>query len=472
MVFSSLAFIFVFMPIFFLGYYLLPPNGRNLYIVVSGIIFYIYGTIDKPLYIILFLSSILVNFFIGRAICSSSQSGSIRKKRLLIIGLVFDLGWLFVFKYSPFVFSNLNALWPLSSFKLPAARLVLPLGISFYTFEAASYLIDVYKERLAAEKSLLKLSTYLLMFPQMISGPIVTYRSIAPNINERTVSLEKADSGLKEFTIGLGLKVLLANRIGVLWKDVGTIGYESISSPLAWMGILAFSFQLYFDFYGYSLMALGLGRMMGFELPQNFNYPYISLSMTEFWRRWHMTLGAWFKEYVYIPLGGNRNGIAKTICNMLVVWLLTGIWHGASWNFIIWGIFLFLIMFMEKLGLKKILDKRKLLGHLYMALIIPISWLIFAVHDLSQLKIYFSRLFSFITGSKGINVFAGDYIKYGRSYGLMLIICLIFCTPLPRKVYIKFKDKHLGTLVLLTIFVVSIYCLYKGMNDPFLYFSF
>lgn len=468
MIFSSLAFIFVFMPLFFIGYYLVPDKIRNAYICAAGIAFYIYGVIDKPLYILLFLSSILVNYLIGRVL----GSGRKNKKAYLTAGLVFNFGWLFVFKYSAFVFSNINALWLFSSFNLPAAKLVLPLGISFYTFETASYIIDVYKDRLPAEKSLLKFGTYLLMFPQMISGPLVAYRNIAPEIRSRKYTISMIDDGLKEFTLGLGLKVLLANRIGVLWKDVGTIGFDSISSPLSWMGIFAFSFQLYFDFYGYSLMALGLGRMMGFELPQNFNYPYMSLSMTEFWRRWHMTLGTWFKEYVYIPLGGNRNGKWKTIRNMLVVWLLTGIWHGASWNFILWGLFLFLIMFIEKSVLKKILDRRKMLGHIYMIFLIPISWLIFAVQDLSRLGIYFSRMFAFITGSKGVNVFPGDYIKYSRSYGILLLACIIFSTPLPRRVFEKIRNKPLGTLILLTIFLASIYCIYKGMNDPFLYFSF
>lgn len=468
MVFSSLAFIFVFMPLFFFCYYLVHDKKRNLYICIAGIAFYIYGTIDKPLYILLFLSSIITNYLIGMVIGSARK----HKKAYLIAGLVFNFGWLFVFKYSAFLFSNLNFLFSFSGLKLPAAKLVLPLGISFYTFETASYIIDIYKDRLPAEKSLLKFGTYLLMFPQMISGPIVSYSSIATDISNRKYTPSMIDDGLKEFTIGLGLKVLLANRIGVLWKDIGTIGFESISSPLAWMGIFAFSFQLYFDFYGYSLMALGLGKMMGFELPKNFNYPYISLSMTEFWRRWHMTLGTWFREYVYIPLGGNRNGKHRTIRNMLAVWMLTGIWHGASWNFILWGLFLFLIMFIEKSVLKEILDRRRVLGHLYMIFMIPISWLIFAVQDMSQLGLYFTRLFSFITGSKGINVFPGDYIKYGRSYGILLLTCIIFSTPLPRRVFEKAKNKPIGTLMLLTIFLVSIYCLYKGMNDPFLYFSF
>lgn len=468
MVFSSLAFIFVFMPLFFFCYYLVHDKKRNLYICIAGIAFYIYGTIDKPLYILLFLSSIITNYLIGMVIGSARK----HKKAYLISGLVFNFGWLFVFKYSAFLFSNLNFLFSFSGLKLPAAKLVLPLGISFYTFETASYIIDIYKDRLPAEKSLLKFGTYLLMFPQMISGPIVSYSSIATDISNRKYTPSMIDDGLKEFTIGLGLKVLLANRIGVLWKDIGTIGFESISSPLAWMGIFAFSFQLYFDFYGYSLMALGLGKMMGFELPKNFNYPYISLSMTEFWRRWHMTLGTWFREYVYIPLGGNRNGKHRTIRNMLAVWMLTGIWHGASWNFILWGLFLFLIMFIEKSVLKEILDRRRVLGHLYMIFMIPISWLIFAVQDMSQLGLYFTKLFSFITGSKGINVFPGDYIKYGRSYGILLLTCIIFSTPLPRRVFEKAKNKPIGTLMLLTIFLVSIYCLYKGMNDPFLYFSF
>ena len=274
------------------------------------------------------------------------------------------------------------------------------------------------------------------------------------------------------FTIGLGLKVLLANRLGGLWNEAGTVGYESISTPFAWLAITAFSLQIYFDFYGYSLMAKGLGRIMGFTIPENFHDPYLSLSMTEFWRRWHMTLGSWFRDYVYIPLGGSRKGKLMTFRNMLAVWALTGFWHGASWNFILWGLLMFALISVEKLGLIRILERVPALGHLYMAFAISVSWVLFAVTDLSQMAVYFTRLFPFLPQPEGMAYFAGDYLKYGRLYGLSLAAGLVFATGLPMKLYRRFKNSPAAAVVLLAVFWGCVYCMKMGMDDPFLYFRF
>lgn len=422
MVFSSIAFIMYFMPVFFLVYYILPASYKNAW---------------------------------------------------LLVGIVYDLGWLILFKYLGFLIENLNALFGAMHVKvqLETWNLILPIGISFYTFQIISYLVDVYRRETKAEKSLISLGTYLCMFPQLIAGPIVNYHLIQEQLHKRKHSMVKVESGLKVFALGLAYKVLLANRVGHLWTEVTAIGYESISTPLAWMSIVAYSLQLYFDFYGYSLMAIGLGRMMGFDFPQNFNNPYMAVSMTDFWRRWHMTLGGWFREYVYIPLGGNRGGFAKTVRNMFVVWLLTGLWHGASWNFVLWGLLLFVLLFVEKAGLGKVLERHKALGHIYMILWIPLSWLVFVITDLSQLGIYLQKLFPFF-GSTGTVLFQGDYLKYGKTYGIYLVLGILFATGVQEKLLKKNKNRLWVILLLLALFWASVYCMYLGMDDPFLYFRF
>ena len=359
MVFSSLEFIFIFLPVFLVIYFVLPKIWRNFWIFVGSVGFYAYGTLDKPQYILLLLMAVLVNFLMGKAIERSRGSG----KLPLTIGIVYNLAWLCVFKYSDFIFENINILsenFGGSGELLEPRNLLLPVGLSFYTFQSLSYLMDVYRREIQAERSFANFGAYLTMFPQLIAGPIVKYREIKEEMIRRKSSFAQFDEGLRIFTLGLGMKVLLANRIGSLWSDIQAVGFESISTPVAWMGIFAFSFQLYFDFYGYSMMAIGLGRIMGFTIPQNFDHPYQSLSMTEFWRRWHMTLGSWFREYVYIPLGGNRRSAPRVYFNLFVVWLLTGFWHGAGWNFILWGVVLFIIIAIEKAGLKRFLDRVKI----------------------------------------------------------------------------------------------------------------
>lgn len=306
----------------------------------------------------------------------------------------------------------------------------------------------------------------------MSSGPILRWKDTETDLGARRVTASDVEEGLRELTIGLAMKVLLANQLSGLWQKVGMIGYESISTPFAWLGLIAFTFQIYFDFYGYSLMAVGLGRLLGFHLPENFHYPYMACSMTEFWRRWHMTLGSWFRDYVYIPLGGSRCSRWKLLRNLLVVWLLTGIWHGAGWNFLLWGGCLFVMIAAEKFLYLKILNRYPWLGHLYMMILIPLSWLPFAVAEIRNIVVYLERLFPFFNAPGAYTWYAGDYLKYGQMYVWPLLAGLIFITPWPRKIYEKYKGSLVSAVVLLMLFWFSIYCIHMGQDDPFLYFSF
>ena len=466
MVFSSLSFLFWFLPFFLSVYYLCPNKYRNLCLFGFSVAFYAYGTVEKPYYILLILATAILNYIIGIMISKSQKA----KKLLLVAGIMLDFGVLFVFKYLDFIFENLNLVFSLfpGSFRLSPLGLVLPVGISFYTFQIVSYIVDVYRGTIPAEQSLLKLSTYLLMFPKLTMGPITRYGSVAGALNSRKHSLALFKDGITDFVLGLGLKVLLANRIGVVWSDVCTIGFESVSVPLAWLGIVAYSMQIYFDFYGYSLMAVGLGKMLGFRLPQNFRYPYLSRSMTEFWRRWHITLGAWFREYIYIPLGGNRRGKARTLFNLAVVWIFTACWHGSGWNFIVWGVFLFAVIALEKAGLSRLLNGIPIIGHLYMALLIPVSWLIFATNSLSSLGIYLGRMI----GLGGVAVYAKDYTAYSAAFYILLVIGLLFCTRIPAAVCDSLRRTPVIYPILIAVFGASVYFLYKGINDPFMYFRF
>ena len=443
MVFSSIEFIFLFFPIFILIYYMMPDRAKNTWLFAGSILFYTLGSLQRPEHVALFIVSLIFNYLMGVFI--DKYPG----RTCFLFGIGVNILYLGCFKY-----------W----------LRVLPIGISFYTFQAISYLCDVRKGTCKADKSFINFGTYLSMFPQLIAGPIVKYSEIREQLLCRKHNLENFACGLQYFVLGLGSKVILANRIGVLWTQLSAIGYESISTPLAWMGLLAYTFQIYFDFLGYSLMAIGLGKMLGFDIPRNFDDPYLATSMTEFWRRWHMTLGSWFREYVYIPLGGNRGSKIKVYRNLFVVWMLTGIWHGAGWNFVLWGLVLFLLIAIEKAGLKQWLDKYKLLGHLYMAAVIPLSWAVFAHNDMGKLAVFFQRLF----GQKvetGV-VFAGDYLKYGKEYGIYLILCLLFVTKLPQKTWKKLKETYFGQILLVGIFVFVVYCLYIGLDNPFLYYQF
>lgn len=462
MVFSSLEFIFVFLPTFLIVYGFSPKKLKNAVIFAGSVLFYALGVKD-PVYVCLFLLTILFNFIIAQFIAESER----HSKLWLTAGIVFDLWWLAFFKYTGFIFTNINSLGA----SLTVRDIVLPIGISFYTFQNISYIIDVYRKNTAPEKSFISYGAYISMFPQLIAGPIVTYGSVAKALHSRRHSMHRIENGLRTFTLGLGCKVLVANQLAGLWRDISTIGFESISSPLAWMGIIAYSFQLYFDFCGYSLMSIGLGRLMGFDLPENFDYPYLALTMRDFWRRWHKTLGAWFRDYVYIPLGGGRRGTLITVRNYFIVWALTGLWHGASWNFVIWGLTLFTLIMLERFVYGGFLEKHKLAGHLYMMLVIPLTWLIFAIPDLPQLLIYFKRLFPFIPQTT-FAVKHGDYLSSLRTYWKFFAAGLLLSTKLPMMIYRRIRRNILGVLVLLAIFWGSVWCMYKGMDDPFMYFRF
>ncbi len=468
MVFGSLIFIFGFLPVFFPIYYLVPVKGRNLVLFAGSLAFYGYGVKEEPEYFWLLLLSVLVNYLCGVLIGRSKTRGG--GGIWLGAGLFYNVGLLLFFKYTDFLLETGNRIASLAGFGevFSLLHLVLPVGISFYTFQSISYLVDVYRGDTRYESSLIAFGAYLCMFPQLIAGPIVTHARVRRQLRHKAVCGKNTEEGLREFTIGLGMKVLVANQMGRLWGQVEAIGFESISTPMAWLGLAAFSFQIYFDFYGYSRMARGLGLMLGFYFPDNFQDPYLSGSVTEFWRRWHMTLGSWFREYVYIPLGGNR---AHLLRNTLAVWLLTGLWHGASWNFVLWGLLHCGLILMEKAGLKRILAHSPFRGHLYMSILIPLSWLLFAVPDLAQARLYFLRCFPF-PGQETAAVFAGDFLKYGEMYAISLSAALLLCTGIPGRLYRKYKTSLAAVLFLLAVFWGSVWCMHMGMEDPFLYFRF
>lgn len=378
-----------------------------------------------------------------------------------MVSIIGNLGMLFFFKYTDFAISIFNGAFKTS---IPLLNLTLPLGISFYTFQTMSYTIDVYRGHLKADRNLIDFGAFVCLFPQLIAGPIVTYGQIAKELKHRNITLDMFTEGVRIFILGLACKLLLANNIGLLWDDVALLGPSRISSPLAWLGLIAFGFQIYFDFSGYSLMAIGMGKMLGFEFPDNFNYPYISRSMTEFWKRWHMTLGSWFREYVYIPLGGNRKGFKRQILNLLIVWFLTGLWHGASVNFILWGLYFFVLLALEKWFLLSWLDQHPIFSHLYFIVGILIGWAIFAMTDLSVMSAYLSRLLSFKIGT--------DVLYYLRNYGFILTACLLFSTPLIAKLKAFRFVMPVFKLATGVLFVVSIAYLVDSSYNPFLYFRF
>lgn len=378
MVFSSILFIFRFLPIAMGIYFLTPKKLKNLSLLILSLIFYSWG---EPRYFLLMIASIFVDYFISINIEKNNKNKKI-KILLLAISIIFNVGILFFFKYINFFIENINSIFNMS---LNNVKITLPLGISFYTFQTMSYTIDVFLGKVKAEKNIINFGAFVCLFPQLIAGPIVKYIDISKELKNRDINLDEIQEGIRLFILGLGSKVLIANNIGSLWNEVETMGFNNISTILAWMGIIAFSLQIYFDFNGYSLMAIGLGKILGFNFPNNFNYPYESRSITEFWRRWHITLGQWFKQYVYIPLGGNRLGRARTYFNLFIVWFLTGLWHGASYNFILWGLYFFILICIEKNGLLNLLNKHKLISHIYTIFFILVGWVLFAVIDLNQI---------------------------------------------------------------------------------------
>ena len=468
MVFSTIEFLFQFLPIFLVGYYLTPPRYRNVTLVAGSLIFYAIGS---GWYTLLLILSALINYTLSHAITRAKVRDPHRAKLLFILGLIYDFGMLVVFKYTNFLIGNLNGLLSVFHVSLPAAKLILPLGISFYTFQVTSYLIDVYTKKVRPASSLLELGTFVCMFPQLISGPITNFGEMQPQIQKRRINATMLEDGMQTFILGLGAKTLLANPMGGLWNNLGVIGYDSISTPYAWLGAFAYSFQIYFDFSGYSMMAIGVGKMLGFQLPQNFNLPYMSGSAAEFWRRWHMTLGRWFKNYIYFPLGGSRKGSLKTIRNMLVVWAFTGLWHGASWNFVLWGLIFFVLLVLEKNVYGKFLERTHILKHAYIIFIIPLTWMVFAISDMHQLGTYVTLLFPFLS-SQETHSNTRDVMLALHNYWKILIPCVLFCTPLPLHYYKKYRKSGFCLIILILIFIFSIRAMMTQTNNPFLYFQF
>ena len=457
MIFSSLLFLFWFMPVFFAVYYLVPAKAKNIVLFLGSIVFYAWG---EPKYLLLILVSILVNYILGLLIGRFSTSEKIRKT-FFIAALVFDISLLLFFKYIGFFISNINSAFGAG---IPEINVSLPLGISFYTFQIMSYIIDLYRGKVKAETSVLRLGTYIVMFPQLIAGPIVVYSEVSEGLKKRSIRAEDVEEGLKVFILGLASKVLIANNVGMLWKELSQIGYDRISTPLAWLGALAFTLQIYFDFNGYSLMATGLGRMLGFSFPKNFDHPYVSVSITEFWRRWHITLSSWFREYLYFPLGGSRKGPVRNYVNLLIVWAVTGFWHGADWNFILWGLYFFVLLSIEKLFLLKRLKDHRTAGHIYTMFFVIISWVIFSITDPGQLSLYLTRLFGGYGGE--------DILYYLRNYGCILLLGCLFSTPVFEGLYRRIKDRSAGVFVSLALLVCSVAYLADASFNPFLYFRF
>ena len=468
MVFSSISFIFVFLPLFFAVYALVPQRAKNSVLFAGSLIFYALGDAG---YTLLLFACVCVNYIISKKIASSEG----RKKRVfLTLGLLYDFGLLVYFKYADFLMENISVIFSQFGHTLSyePMNLLLPLGISFYTFQISSYLMDVYDKKTEAAPSVVHLGAYLCMFPQLIAGPIVEYKEVSQELKNRTVTPEKADTGMKIFTLGLAFKVLLANVLSGIWSEMERIGFDSISTPMAWLGMYGYSMQLYFDFFGYSLMAIGLGKMLGFTIPQNFRQPYMSRSVSEFWRRWHITLGRWFRSYIYIPLGGNRMGKLKTLRNLLIVWFLTGVWHGADWNYVIWGLVLFFWIAMERIFLGKILERHRIFSHLYVLLIIPLTWMIFKIEDLNTLQVYFMALFPFLRDMPQGVVHGQDWWMVLQNYWPVLLFCVIFCLEKTESCLEKWMHKKWFTVLLCIVFWACVYRLFTAKNNPFLYFRF
>ena len=468
MVFSSMIFLCVFLPITGIVYYVLPKQLRNLWLLLASLFFYAWG---EPKYILIMLFSTVFDYCNGRAIAYATETGrhDTWGRAVLMLSVAGNLGILCFFKYTDFVLDTINRL---AGTQLGLLQLALPIGISFYTFQTMSYTIDVYRGETPAQHNIIAFGMYVCLFPQLIAGPIVRYKEIQKEVDARTTTIDGVTHGLQRFLIGLAKKVLLANQIGALWDWIREIGSGDMSMALAWLGALAFTFQIYFDFSGYSDMAIGLGEMFGFHFPDNFDHPYESKSITEFWRRWHMTLGTWFREYLYIPLGGNRKGPARQIMNLFAVWFLTGLWHGAGWNFILWGLYYFALLVLEKFVLRRVLEKLPdVLRHLYTMCFVVVGWVIFACDEPGALGTYLKALF-------------GVGVPFGNALALyewdvqapFLIILLIASTTIPARIAGQLTRENQRT-VLLAVYTVGLLALsmaflVSGSYNPFLYFRF
>ncbi len=462
MVFSTLIFLFAYLPLVLGIYYLLPLRWRNVFLFLVSLFFYGWG---EPVYIVLMLVTITVNY-IGGILVDRYRDEPRKAKLILTINTVISLGFLVFFKYADLFIGSVNAIF---GTRFALLGLELPIGISFYTFQTMSYPIDVYRGDGRVQRNFCSFGAFVTLFPQLIAGPIVRYKDIDDQLVDREHSLAKFASGVERFVLGLAKKVLLANGIGSLW-DACAASLSELTVLGAWMGAVAFAFQIYFDFSGYSDMAIGLGRMLGFEFLENFNYPYISKSITEFWRRWHMSLGTWFRDYVYIPLGGNRKGLGRQILNLLVVWALTGFWHGASWTYLLWGLYYALFLIIEKLFLLKKLEKLPVLGHIYTLVVVLFGWVLFQLNTVEVVGTFYKAMLGV-----GAKLSCATDFFYLRSYLAVLIACAVCSTPLPHRLFDKLPEGTRRVLSPLLMVTALIICTAKLTNDtynPFLYFIF
>jgi len=467
MVFSTPVFMFYFLVLTLGIYYVVPRRLRNLVILCASLFFYYWGERD---YVVIMFLSTAIDYTHGILVERCKAKGNDRGARMAVASsILFNLALLIFFKYWDFLALSLQSMG--LNF-MPVLNIHLPIGISFYTFQTMSYTIDVYRGDSRAQRSILNFGTFVTLFPQLIAGPIIKYKDLGDQIDERTCSMEKFASGVQIFMVGLGKKLLIANNVGMLWDCYKAMAPGDLTVAGAWLGVLAFSFQLYFDFSGYSDMATGLGRMLGFEFLANFNYPYISKSVTEFWRRWHISLGTWFREYLYIPLGGNRCSKGRWVFNLLMVWAATGIWHGASWNYLIWGLYFFVLLMAEKFFLSDLLKKLPAAAsHLYTLFLVLVSWAIFAIEDFGHLISYLKVMF----GLGGVPITNGAFGYYLTSYLPILCVAALASTPLGITVYKKLPRKAAQAAGLALILAGLLLCtayLVDGTYNPFLYFRF
>lgn len=470
MVFSSLLFLFRFLPAALLLYYITPRRFKNFTLLVVSLVFYSWGEVR---YLPIMIASMVIDYSCGQGIRVFGANKKLRKL-FLLLSVTLNLGILFTFKYSGFLFENLRAI----GIPAPYFDPTLPLGISFYTFQTMSYTIDVYRGDVEPETNFISFGAYVVLFPQLIAGPIVRYSDVAKELKSRTITLSQIEKGCVYFILGLGSKVLIANNVGSLWDNTALLPLNEISTPMAWIAAVAYSLQIYFDFSGYSLMAIGLGHMLGFNFPQNFNYPYIAGSITDFWRRWHMTLSSWFREYVYFPLGGSRCSEAKRTRNLFIVWTLTGFWHGASWNFVLWGLWFFVLLFIEKKWLLNWYKKHKAASHIIMPILFILSWVIFAISDFSRLGGYLGKMF----GIGGVlaegNPF--DWLYALHNYGIIILLGVVLSLPVIKKAHeaavAKFgyntAVKTVETVLLAGVLLLSVAYLVDSTYNPFIYWNF
>ena len=470
MLFASTVFIFAFLPTVLLLYYVVLKKFRtaqNILLLVASLLFYAWG---EPKYVLIMILSIIVNYLFGLLVDKFRASKT--KSRLVIaLTVVFNLGVLYIFKYLMFTIENINSI---TGLHLSVPNIVLPIGISFFTFQAMSYVIDVYREKGEAQKNPLNVGLYISFFPQLIAGPIVRYETVAYQIKHREESFEKFSEGVCRFIIGLAKKVLLANTMAVVADYAFDMPNSELTVVMAWVGAIAYTFQIFFDFGGYSDMAIGLGKMFGFEFLENFNYPYISLSVSEFWRRWHMSLGTWFRDYVYFPLGGSRvKSKARLVFNLFVVWSLTGIWHGANWTFLCWGLMYFVLLTIEKLigWEKKYPDKMKTLRRIYTLFFVVMGWVLFRADSIGDAGAYFTTMFG------GGNLIDDATIYYALNYIVYFVIAILVSTPIFKNISAKINGNNpvvvaVSTVGLFVLLVVSVSYIVKGAYNPFIYFNF